>query len=393
MKRMKIAGRRKGILSFLVLMAILATAPGFWLPMLVTLAQKTAVLSAVIAMPEGSLAALEERFKSEIHVVTREGEPQDPGSSQSEITRPLSPSSQGEKPPQSSPSFPYSRPDSDQPDELPLIPEARRRPLSIENMSGYGNSNYFEFGSALIRNDTYYNFERIKKVLGKGLEMKLEQSAEPQVLIVHTHATEAYTPYDMDYYDTEYTWRSTDHTKNMIAVGDVLAQALEFHGIGVIHDTTLHDYPSYNGGYERSAATVSQYLEKYPSIKVVFDVHRDAIERDNEVIVKPTVEIDGKKAAQVMIISCADDPSGSVGIPNWERNFRFAAAISSAINERYPELMRPVFFCHRKYNQNLSDGALLLEFGTHASTLEEAKYSASLIGDVIGEFLHSTVPE
>ena len=66
-------------------------------------------------------------------------------------------------------------------------------------------------------------------------------------------------------------------SKNMIAVGNALAEVLNNRGIKTIHDTTVHDYPAYNGSYERSKATVLKNLEKYPSVKIVLDVHRDGI--------------------------------------------------------------------------------------------------------------------
>lgn len=85
-------------------------------------------------------------------------------------------------------------------------------------------------------------------------------------------------------------------------IGDKITQQLENAGIGVIHDTTIHDYPSYNGSYDRSAETVKKILKEYPSIKVVLDIHRDAI-GTNDSIMQPVVEVNGKDAAPVMIIS------------------------------------------------------------------------------------------
>ncbi len=135
-------------------------------------------------------------------------------------------------------------------------------------------------------------------------------------------------------------------------MGAVLADTLRAQGIGVIQDTTQHDYPSYDGSYERSYQTVKKYLDAYPSIKVVFDVHRDAIERDGGVVVKPTTRVDGKKAAQLMIISNCDDGSGT--IPNWRENLRFAGAIADQIEDAHPDVVRPIMFSYRKYNQQLS---------------------------------------
>jgi stage II sporulation protein P len=164
-----------------------------------------------------------------------------------------------------------------------------------------------------------------------------------------------------------------------------LAEPLEAAGIGLIHDTTQHDYPSYNGSYERSARTVEARLEEKPSLRILLDLHRDAMPREDDVIVKPVRLINGKKAAQIMIIAGCDD--GEMNMPNWPKNLRFAVALQNKIEEKYPGLMRPIYLCYRKYNMHLSDGSLLLEFGSNASTLEEAEYAAQLAGEALAELI------
>ena len=119
----------------------------------------------------------------------------------------------------------------------------------------------------------------------------------------------------------------------------------------------------------------------------MLDLHRKGYEDEKKNVVAPVIDINGKSAAQVMIISCVDD--GKLGIPNWQQNFRFAVSIADSVEKAYPGLMRPINISYNKYNQHLSPGALLLEFGTHGCTLEEATYSASLVGELLGELLLS----
>ena len=106
----------------------------------------------------------------------------------------------------------------------------------------------------------------------------------PTVLIVHSHGSESYAP------TGEYAEISPYHTLNnsynMISVGEYISQLLEAGGISVLHDTALHDNPSYNDSYSNSRKSVQQYLEQYPSIQLVLDLHRDAIEDEDGVIVK-----------------------------------------------------------------------------------------------------------
>ncbi len=212
-----------------------------------------------------------------------------------------------------------------------------------------------------------------------------KNSTEPQILIMHTHATESYQNYPELFYDPAYTCRDTDVTKNMVSVGKIIADKLNDLGYNTLHDATLHDYPSYNASYGRSKATVEQYLAKYPSIKIVLDVHRDAIERNDGTRIKPVVTINGKKCAQVMIISGADN--GYLNMPNYKKNLRFASHFQNSMETLYPGFTRPVLFDYRNYNQQLTTGSLLIEVGGHANTLEEAHNAAYMIAYSLASLL------
>lgn len=215
-------------------------------------------------------------------------------------------------------------------------------------------------------------------------DFTIEDTSEPQVLIYHTHTTESFEPYVREKYDAGFNYRTTDETKNMVMVGDAIQAELEAKGIGVIHVRTVHDYPSYNGSYGRSRESIVPILEQYPSIKVVLDIHRDAISGDG-IAYQPYVEIDGKEAAQVMIISGCDD--GTLGMPSYIRNFRFACRLQERLEGDNPGLTRPILFDYRHYNQDLTTGSLLIEVGSHCNTLEQAQYSGQLIGRSLGGML------
>lgn len=240
---------------------------------------------------------------------------------------------------------------------------------------------YIPCGAGTIKNCTSLSAGQVADAASQGLPFSIEPgSSEPQVLIMHTHATETYELEEKDWYDPSFTCRSTDLSVNMTAVGEEIANQLNAAGIVTLHDTTLHDYPSYNGSYERSNETVRAYLEQYPSIKVVLDVHRDAIEPASGQRVSAVAEIDGQTAAQVMII-CGADNGGN--LPNFRQNLAFAAAWENAMESRYPGLTRPVLFDYRYYNQDLTTGSLLIEIGSHGNTLEQAKYSGRLVGQAL----------
>ena len=249
----------------------------------------------------------------------------------------------------------------------------------VEQQFGQGSGEkYIPCGTGSIKNNTRQTAAEIAAEAAQPLPFAIEKdSAAPQVLIMHTHATEDYRLSAGLWFAPGDGARSTDRSVNMCAVGRVMADTLNAAGICTLHDETLNDYPSYTGSYANSRAVVQQYLAQYPSIKVVLDVHRDAIERENGVRCAPVCTIDGRQAAQVMII-CGCDNGTSVQLPAWRQNLRFAAAWESSMEAKYPGFTRPVLFSYRFYNQDLTTGSLLIEIGGHGNNLNEALYAGYL---------------
>ncbi|MDE6775672.1 MAG: stage II sporulation protein P [Ruminococcus sp.] len=217
-------------------------------------------------------------------------------------------------------------------------------------------------------------------------DFTISDTDEPQVLIYHTHTTESFEPFVRDNLDAVFNYRTTDSTKNMIMVGNAIQAELEAAGIGVIHVVEIHDYPSYNGSYERSRESIVPILEQYPTIKVALDIHRDAISNET-FAAQPYVEIDGKEAAQIMIISGCDD--GTLNMPDYLKNFHFASHLQQQLESDYSGFTRPILFDYRHYNQDLTTGSLLIEVGSHGNTLEQVQYSGQLIGRSLSRLLES----
>lgn len=255
---------------------------------------------------------------------------------------------------------------------------------NIKEMLMGGSSACDSYGIIDVNNKTDEEID-IKAILNTAPPLDKVTKSEPYILIYHTHTTEGYELLDQGWYSDQYVSRTTDEAQNMVRVGDELTKTLENAGYKVIHDRTIYD-KAYNGAYDRSRVTVEKYLKQYPSIRITLDVHRDAIEYDNGTKCKPTALINGRKAAQVMIITgCEGD--GVTGFGDWKQNLTFALHLQNAAQESYEGLMRPVFFCNRKYNMNVTPCSLLLEFGTDANTLQEAVYSAQLIGNSLVKML------
>lgn len=239
-------------------------------------------------------------------------------------------------------------------------------------------------GNVHIKNTTSKTPD-FASLLKNGVSIDSPDLTKPTVLIFHTHTTESYLMADNGVFYSDYQTRSEDPSRNMVRVGDEICKRLKEAGIGVIHDTNIYD-ATYNGAYARSRKTVLEYLEKYPSIKVVLDVHRDAVYTTDTDHLKPVCEINGKKSAQVMIITGAD--GGPVAsFPHWEDNLKFALALQKRVQSEYEGLMKPVYFCNRRYNMDVTPCSLLLEFGSDANTLDEAVYAASMLGASLGRLI------
>ena len=216
----------------------------------------------------------------------------------------------------------------------------------------------------------------VAKVLQETPPLDIKLDGSPMVLLYHTHTTEAFSG----------VTRTRDADKNVVAVGEGVARSLKAAGIGVVHDATIHDDPAFNGSYTRSAQTMRKNLKQFPSIQVTLDIHRDTMTSKNGTRYKPTVLVDGKKACQIMIISGCDD-DGSLGFPDWEQNLRLAVRLQKGAASLFPNLMRPLNFSPNRYNEQITKGSLLVEFGTEVNTLDEAVYGGELFGKVLAQEL------
>ena len=195
----------------------------------------------------------------------------------------------------------------------------------------------------------------------------------PAVLILHTHATESYegTP----------GYRTEDAQRNMLRVGREIADILEENGIGVIHDTTLHDQPSYNGSYSYARRTIQAYLEKYPSICMVLDVHRDALELTEAKQLNTNAQVDGQASAQLMLVMGTD--AGGLYHPNWQENLAVGVKLQALLERQYPGFCRPLQLRTERFNQDLSAAGMILEVGAAGDSLEEALAAAGALARAI----------
>ena len=220
-------------------------------------------------------------------------------------------------------------------------------------------------GSLAVKNETAYQVD-VQELLRRGPSVRLPAEG-PQILILHTHGSEAYTPAGLDRYEANDNRRTADDKFNVIRVGDELAAVFERAGLHVLHDREIYDYPSYTGSYQRSGEAVERALREHPGIAVVIDMHRDALGSDG-VIYKTMAEEAGTVASQLMLLVGTD--AGGLEHPGWRDNLAFALYLQKAVDAAYPTLMRPVSLVPQRYNQQLCPGMLILEVGSSGNTLE-----------------------
>lgn len=285
-------------------------------------------------------------------------------------------------------------PDSQPQQEEPVTetPEEPETPLvfadngvTARTLVPTSTDGYIVAGDVYISNGSVNTFDA--SLFDGTFAAQLSEEEGPQVLIVHTHGSEAYTMPPGEEYEASSECRTTDCNYNVVRVGDEIAAALEEAGISVIHDATLHDYPQYSGAYDRSLATINSYLEQYPSISFVLDIHRDAISDGEGNMYKVVSNVAGVNAAQMTFVIGTD--GGGLEHPNWRENLKLAAAVQQNLLDDYPTLMRPITVRNSRYNQHVTTGSLLVEMGAAGNSLDEALLSGRLLGQALAETILS----
>ena len=154
------------------------------------------------------------------------------------------------------------------------------------------NSNV-TYKNVKIKNQTSYTLT--EEMLNPDITIE-----NKNIVLFHTHSCESYTSSDKYPYTPTGTFRTTDLNFTVVRVGTELENQLKQYQYNVIHNTDYHDYPSYNGSYTRSLATVENILKTNPS-DIIIDVHRDAVGSRSDYA--PTVKIgDTDEAAQIMFV-------------------------------------------------------------------------------------------
>ena len=245
------------------------------------------------------------------------------------------------------------------------------RTLAVTSEQGY-----WRVGDVFIKNSSR---QAVEDVAFDGTFAASLGEDAPQVLILHTHGSEAYTMPAGQEYESTGNFRTADASVSVIRVGDVIAATLSQYGISVLHDRALYDDPAYEGAYYRAEDAIEGYMAKYPSISVILDVHRDALE--------------DAAGHQYKVITREDPDCAQVSLvmgsswEGWQENLKFAVAVQQHLTDTYPTLMRPITVRNSDYNEYFTPGSLLVEVGAAGNSLEEALTAAHRFAEGLAEVL------
>lgn len=195
-----------------------------------------------------------------------------------------------------------------------------------------------------------------------------------------THSAESYVPNSGK--------ARLDGKRGLInKVVSAMDKDLQEKGIKSQFINTIHDYPDYNQSYAKSRNTIKRIVQSNDDVLAIFDVHRDSIPGEGKAA---TVEIKGKKSAQILIVVGTDERKPH---PDWKQNYQFAQRLYAQSEKMYPGLIKGVRTKAGTYNQEFHPRALLLEFGSDYNTLEEACYASRLFNQVLIKVLKEDIQQ
>lgn len=247
---------------------------------------------------------------------------------------------------------------------------------------------YLSYGKNYMNSEIDYTPDA-KALLAQEVGSFADKS-QPLVLILHTHTSESYLPQNASYIEGvlgDLTY-SRDASSNVLSVGEVLAKTLNEKGICAIHCRVVHDENGLSGSYQKSLETIRHYLEHYPTIEYVIDLHRDSVVSKNGSVVRSEGKYGEESVAQVMAV-VGSDRNGTDFQNGWEGNLALAFQLRERLNANGNTVARPISLRRSSYNQELAKYSLLLEIGTAANSPEEAKHAAVLVGNALADLIHA----
>ncbi len=253
-----------------------------------------------------------------------------------------------------------------------FVPRTLQRKINMETINNYEAlvQNFYTIDACAMIGSDYLNAETLS-----ALDLRITKNeSEPQILIYHTHSQEGFI-------DSV----PGDESTGIVGVGEHLAQILrEEYGYQVLHHDGKYDVETRNNAYSRALPDIVRVLEENPSIEVVIDLHRDAVNDDYKLV----MDLDGRQTARFMFFNGASctKKTGKIGYlenENQLENLAFSFQMKKVSEEYYPGLTRKNYIHGYRYNMHLLPRTTLIELGAQNNTLEEAMNACDPIAHIL----------
>lgn len=275
-------------------------------------------------------------------------------------------------------------------------PEPTKKPEEVKEQVAKKGEKVKEIDFTILGDEqqvknTYYTIDSTTYVetgelngnnmLAKDMTIK-GSNEKPQILIYHTHSQEGFV-------DS----LPGDSSTTIVGVGAYLAELLRNnYQYNVIHNTATYDLINgkldRNEAYSLAEGDIQRILKENPSIEVVIDLHRDAMDENTRLV----TEIDGKQTARFMFFNGMSRTTrlGEIGyLPNPYRgdNLSFSFQLQIKAEEYYPGLTRKIYLKGYRYNMHLIPKTILVECGAQNNTLQEEKNAMEPLAHILNMVL------
>ncbi|MCM1113139.1 MAG: stage II sporulation protein P [Muribaculum sp.] len=260
-----------------------------------------------------------------------------------------------------------------------FVPHERKLQLDLEEYSDYETllkTFYTVDGNTMVGR----NQLDLSALLSEDLTLAKTEEG-PQILIYHTHSQEAFAdsvPGDAD--------------TSIVGVGEYLAQILrDDYGYTVLHHTGQYDVDRRDDAYGKALPALEELLERYPTIQVVIDLHRDEMAEGTRL----AMNLDGRPTARFMFFNGLSRTKKSGDIDYLQNDYQqenlaFSFQMQLKCEEYYPGIARKIYLKGYRYNLHLRPRSLLVELGAQNNTVEEAMNACGPLAHVLDLVLAGT---